>query len=258
VTLPDERETAGREVKPFLAHLDDLRRAVLKSLAAVVVGMLVAVPLAPWIITIAKIPLRQAGKDPDQFLRVIHVTGGVSIAMSIILWTGMIFSAPLVVMFVCQFIFPGLSRRERKAVLPAMGFAVALFALGVAVGAVMLLRVTLEWMLRINAWLGVAVDFWLVNDYVGFVLKLLLALGLTFEFPVVILALGRLGLVTARWLADKRRHVAVVILIVSAVVTPTVDPVTQTLFAAPLYVLYELCIWLVWAMERGRGRGSQA
>ena len=252
MTLPDESEAADRSLKPFLDHLDDLRRAILRSLVAIALGMCVAVPLAPRLLTLLKIPLRQAGKDPDQFLRVIQVTGGISIAMSVVMWTGILLSAPFIVFFICQFVFPGLTDKERKAVVNSMGFAVLLFVAGVAVGYGLLLRVTLEWMFTINDWLGVKLDFVLVNDYIGFVLKLLLAMGLTFEFPVVILALARIGLVSHAFLAGKRRHVAVIALIVSAIITPTVDPVSQTIFAAPLYALYEMCIWLVWGMERRR------
>jgi len=219
---------------------------------------MIAIPLAPYALALVKIPLRQAGKDPDQFLRVIEVTGGVSIAMTLVLWLGALLSAPFIFFLVCQFVFPGLTAKERRAVLHSVGFAVGLFAAGVVVGYVMLLRVTLQWMFALNDWLGVKLEFVLVNDYVSFVLKLLLALGLTFEFPVVILVLARLGLVTARALAAKRRHVIILALVVSAIVTPTVDPVTQSLFAAPLYLLYEMCIWLTWLMERKRGAEAEA
>jgi sec-independent protein translocase protein TatC len=253
----DENGLAARSVKPFVEHLEDLRRTLIWSLAALTAGILIAIPLAPRILTLLKIPLRQVGKDPEQFLRVIEVTGGLSIAMSVVIWSGVLISAPLIVFCVARFVFPGLTRRERQAVLQSVGFAVALFALGVVTGYVLLLRVTLLWMFQINAWIGVQADFVQVTDYVSFVLKLLLALGLTFEFPVVVLVLAKLGLVTARFLASKRRHVVITSLFVSAVITPTVDPVSQVVFATPLYILYEMCIWMTWLMERRARRGSE-
>jgi sec-independent protein translocase protein TatC len=257
MTLPDDSGGPAGATKPFLGHLEDLRRTLLWSLAALAAGVAVAIPAAPWILSVLGEPLRRAGKDPREFLRVIEVTGGISIAMSVVLWSGLLLSAPLVVFFVCRFVFPGLTRMERRVILQSVGFAAGLFAAGVLVGYHVLLGVTLKWLFHISAWMGVNVEFARANDYVPFVLKLLLALGLAFEFPVVILILARLELVTAAALAAKRRHVMVVLLLAAAVITPTVDPVTQTLLAAPLYLLYELCIWLVWAMERYSPRATR-
>jgi len=258
MTLSADSTGAPLGAKSFLGHLEDLRRAVLWSVAAVVVGMLAAIPLAPKVLSWVMLPLAEAGKDPAQFLRVIDVTGGLSLAMSVIMWTGMILSAPFVLFAAAWFIFPGLTLREKRTVLDAFGFAVVLFVLGVAVGYRMILGVSLRWMFQLNDWLGLKIEFVTVTSYVSFVLKMLLGFGLSFEFPVLILALAKVGLVSCAFLRDKRRHVAVILLIVAAVVTPTVDPVTQLLLATPLYLLYEACVWMVWFMERGRRRGATA
>ena len=250
MTLPDENDASGKGVKSFLGHLNDLRRALVWSVLAIVAGVLAAIPLAPTILSWLKIPLRNAGKDPDQFLRVIDVSGGLSLALSVILWSGAILSAPFVIMAVAWFVFPGLTARERRTVLDSLGFAVVLFALGVAVGYVMILGVTLQWMFQINDWLGLKVEFITVSTYADFVLKMLLGFGLAFEFPIIILALARVGVVSCAFLRGKRRHVVVLLLTVSAIITPSVDPFTMTLLAVPLYLLYEMCIWMVWFMER--------
>jgi sec-independent protein translocase protein TatC len=155
-------------------------------------------------------------------------------------------------------VFPGLTAKERRAVLDGFGFAVVLFALGVTVGYRMILGVTLQWMFQINEWLGVKIEFVTVAPYVSFVLKMLLGFGLAFEFPIIILVLAQVGLVTSALLRGKRRHVAVILLIVSAIITPSVDPFTQTLLAAPLYLLYEMSIVMVWFMERRRRRSEAA
>lgn len=245
-----------RSTKSFLGHLEDLRKTLIGAAAALVVAMAVAVPLAPHVLALIKIPLRQAGKDPERYLRVIELTGGLSVAMQLVLWTGVLLSAPFLVFFVLRFVFPGLTVREKRAVLNSIGFAVLLFVLGVACGYVLILRVTLRWLFTINEWLGIEIDFVRVTDYVAFVVKLLLAFGLSFEFPVVLVTLGRLGILSSSMLASKRRHVVVILLIVSAIVTPTVDPVTQTLMTAPLYALYEMCIWIIFFMERRQARAA--
>jgi len=252
--LQGKRYIDDKAVKPFLEHLEDLRRTIILCLVSLAVAMAIAVPLAPWILSVLKVPLRQAGQDPERMLRVIEVTGGLSIAMTVILWSGVLLSAPFAVIFICRFVFPGLTAVEKRTVVQAMVLAVALFVGGIIVGYRLILVVTLRWMFGISAWLGIPVEFVRVNDYVTLILKLLLIFGLSFEFPVVVLALAKLGLVDVRFLAGKRRHVIVVLLFLAAVVTPTVDPLTQLLVAAPLYVLYELCVWGVWAMERRKKR----
>lgn len=252
--VPDDDEAPQDEPKPFMAHLEDLRWTILWIVLSFAAALVVAIPATPWTLQFIKIPLRRAGEDPEKFLRVLDVTGGLSIAMQVIFWSGLLISAPAIVFFIARFVFPGLKRKEKRVILGAMFFATILFALGVSMGYFMLLPVTLQWMFGISGWLGVKMEFVQLEGYIAFVLKMLLGFGLAFEFPVIVVSLGSMGIVSARFLADKRRHVVVILLIVSAVVTPTVDPVTQTMLAAPLYVLYEMCIWIVWFMQRSRGR----
>lgn len=239
-----------------MAHLEDLRWTILWIALCLAGAVIVAIPLTPWVMKVIKLPLRRAGEDPDKFLRVLDVTGGLSIAMQVILWSGLLISAPAIVYFIARFVFPGLKRKEKRVILGSMFFATLLFVMGVAMGYFMLLPVTLQWMFGISEWIGVKMEFVQLSSYVTFVLKMLLGFGLAFEFPVLVVALGSMGVVSARFLADKRRHVLVIVLIISAVVTPTVDPVTQTIVAAPLYVLYEISIWVVWFMQFRRKRAS--
>jgi sec-independent protein translocase protein TatC len=242
--------------RPFVEHLDELRGTLAWSAAAFAAGVALAAPLSPRIVALLKSPLRAAGKDPDTFLKILDVTGGLTLALQVIFWSGLLFSAPLLVFFAARFVFPGLTRRERRAVLGGLAGSVALFALGVGVGYFLLLDVTLQGMFGISEWLGVRMEFIRLDGYVSFVLKLLLGFGLAFEFPVVVLALAAAGLVSAGFLAGKRRHVCVLLLVVAAVVTPTVDPVTQTMLALPLYGLYEVCVWVVWWRERRARRAA--
>jgi sec-independent protein translocase protein TatC len=240
--------------RPFMAHLEDFRRTLIGCLAALSAGMAVALPLAPHIFKWLTIPLSRAGRAPDQYLKVFQLTGGLSLAMSIILWSGLLLSAPFMLLMIARFIFPALTLKERRSVVQLSGLAVVLFAIGVAVGYFWILGVTLQWMFTISAWMGVGMDFIQAPDYVSFVIKMLLAFGLAFEFPVVILFFANLGMITAATLAKFRRHVVIVIFLLSAIVTPTVDPLTQTLLALPLYLLYEFCIGAAWMMERRRSQ----
>jgi sec-independent protein translocase protein TatC len=239
------------ESKPFLEHLEDLRRAILWSLAFLAVGILIAIPLAPLVLYLVKVPLVRAGVDPAQFLRVLRVAGGFSTAMQVIFWTGLIISAPFIVFAVGNFVAPGLTVRERRTIGHAAGFAVVLFVAGVALGYFSTLPVAVRMMLGINKWMGISCEFVELGDYVSFVLGILLAFGLAFELPMIVVILGSLGIVSSKQLREKRRHVIVGIFIIAAILTPP-DAMTQIMMAVPLVLLNELCIWLVWFRERKR------
>jgi sec-independent protein translocase protein TatC len=116
-------------------------------------------------------------------------------------------------------------------------------------GYVITLQVAIRVMLRINRWLGTTCEFVELSDYVSFILRLLIAFGLAFELPVIILALGHAGVIRSAQLRNKRRHVIVGLMIVSMLLTPP-DPLTLVLMAVPMALLYEACIWLIWCRER--------
>lgn len=257
-THPDDDSTAGKLLKPFFQHLDDLRRALMWSVCALFAGMIGAACLAPRLLAILKAPLRGVVPDPETFLRTLDIMGGASVAMDTIVWGGVLFSAPVIVFAVCWFIFPGLTRREQRTVLGGLLFAAALFCFGALLCYFFALGPALGIMLWFNQWLGIPIEYVTLQSYISFVLKLILSFGLTFELPIVILVLGHLGIVTSAQLRDKRRHAIVVILIIAMVITPTQDPFSQLLLGIPLIVLYELCIWMVWAKERRRSTGHQS
>lgn len=252
MTAQDNDHDSGGLLQPLLQHLDDLRRALLWSATALLIGMGLAAWLAPDILGLLKAPLRSVVPNPEAFLRTFDLSGGMSVAMQTILWGGALLASPAIVFAICWFVFPGLTRPERRAVLGGLGFAVALFCGGVVLCYALVLAPALRVMLWFNEWMGIPVEYVTVSSYVGFVLKLLLSFGLTFEIPIVILILGRLGIVSSTQLRDKRRHAIVALLVIAMVITPTQDPVSQILLAGPLIALYEICIWLIWAHERRR------
>jgi len=238
----------ARGTKPFVEHLHDLRKAIVAAILFAACGIGVAIPLSPVLLSILKRPLALADKDPATFLRVLEVTGGVAVAMRLSLWGGLVIAAPFIAWTAAWFIFPGLTRRERRAALRAAAFSVVLFAAGILMCYFMTLPPALRFMFYVNELVGVGCEFINVSDYLSFTLMLLLAFGLTFQFPVILLALGSLGFITSDQLRDKRRHVIVAIFVVSMIVTPP-DVLSQVLMAIPLTVLYELCIWIMKARE---------
>lgn len=244
-------ETPGDPPKPFLQHLEELRRALLGSLAALTAGMVVAIPLAPRVFRALQAPLQRATGDAEPFLRTLDVTGGFQLAFRLVFWTGLLISLPAIAVFLGAFVVPGLTARERRLASRALIAASALFVFGVALGYRISLPVALTVMLRINTWLGVRAE-WVVTSYVVFALQLLAAFGLAFEMPVVLAVLGRLGIVSSGQLRAQRRLVIVLILVLSMLLTPP-DVFTQLIMGLPLVVLYEACILLIRASERRRG-----
>ncbi len=242
------------EPKPFLDHLEELRGVLLRSIVVLALGTVVAFPLAPRIFRLLRAPLSSVTDNPDQFLRSIEITGGFSILVQLVLWTGLIFGAPLILFFIGRFVFPGLTEKERRGLTGGMALAAGLFLLGVALGYFMALPVALRVMFRLHAWLSIQPE-WTINSYVAFSMRLLLAFGLAFELPVVILVLGWLGLVSSAFLRSKRRHAIVIIFILAAIMTPP-DVFSQVVMGLPMILLYELCIWTIRIMEGRENRGE--
>ena len=238
------------ELKPFLEHLEDLRQTIIRCAAALVVGMCVAAPLIPRMLGILKAPLKQITNDPDHFLQTMQVTAAFSSAMSMAFWGGVLISLPFHILFIGAFIVPALTRKEQRLIFGVSGFAAVLFVFGVWLGYRFTLPFALQAMFQVNEWLGSNAQ-WTLNSYVTFTLQLLIAFGLAFELPIVILIAGRLGLVSSKFLREYRRHAIIVILIIGAILTPP-DVISQTIMSVPLYILYEVCIWVIWLWERKR------
>jgi len=248
--------TIEDQPKPFLEHLADLRMTLLGCLAAWGIGMAIIGPFVPRLFAILRAPLAKITEHPEQFLRSLEITGGFSIAMQIVLWGGLLVSAPFITFLLARFILPGLTSLERKVIVRSLGFVVALFILGVGIAYFATLPVALKIMLDLHAWLGIRAE-WTAISYVSFAVKLLLAFGLAFELPVVIVALGYLGIVSAAFLRSKRRHAIVIILILAAVLTPGPDVFSQLVMAMPMILLYEACIWIIWLAERKKRDDGQ-
>jgi sec-independent protein translocase protein TatC len=238
-------------VKPFLDHLEDFRRALIQSVAAIVVGMIIAFPLAPSILHLLKKPLYMVTSNPDAMLQSMEVSGAFVSAMEMSFWSGILLSTPFLVFIIGGFILPALTASEKKLAMQAGGLGVVLFVFGVVFGYVYTLPFALSAMYLFNDWLGVSA-MWTLSSYVSFTSQLLIAFGLAFEIPMVLLVLGRLGIITGEWLRTHRRHAIVAALIIACVLTPP-DVVSQIIMTIPLVIMYEGCIWLVLAWDRKKG-----
>ncbi len=241
--------------KPLLSHLEDLRTVLIRCFAALAVGMLAAIPLCRSIFNILKLPLIRAGRNPDVFLIPFEVTGGFSVAMRIVFWSGLLFSLPFIAVFSATFVFPGLTPKERRIVVRASAFAVALFVVGAALGYFGTLPLALNVMFGVSEWIGFSAGPVYVRNYVTFCLHLMLGFGLAFELPVLLIALARTGVLHAAQLRAVRPHVMVGLLVLAMLLTPP-DIFTQLMMALPLILLYEVSIGIIAVSERRKPGGS--
>lgn len=235
--------------KPFLEHLEELRHTALSCLTALAVGMGLAIPLLRPILRWLQAPLNQVTDHPERFLRSLEITGAFAIAVQVVFWSGLLIAMPFLTFFVGRFILPALTARERKAVFGGLGLAVLLFAFGAGLGYFTALPVALKALFQLHELLGIQAE-WTAPNYISFTMHVLIAFGLAFELPIVLLILGYLGIVSSALLRTYRRHAIVGLVVLAAVMTPGPDIFSQLVMAVPMVLLYELCVWMIWTFEK--------
>jgi sec-independent protein translocase protein TatC len=243
---PDAQLTAGGKPMGFLDHLEDLRWTLIKSaLVFVVAAGLIGIYLKEFYATLLW-PMENVRADFPQFTTPLITNspmGIFSMLISICLVGGVALSLPFWFFFVAQFIAPALTKKEMKVLVPACLAALVLFLVGAAFGYFLLVPSTVRVSYELHAYMGVD-PMWTADKYFGLLTWLVLGVGVTFEFPLLIVLASYIGLVEVATLRKYRRHAIVVCFIISAIVTPTPDMVTQTMFALPLCLLFEVSIWV--------------
>lgn len=243
------------EAKPFMEHLDDLRWVLVKSAAALVIGITLCFIFTKPLIDILEWPLRQAGQDPAAIAVVLHPADPFFIQIQVSAMGGIIVSLPFILYFVAGFILPALTPKEKGYLFPVFTAGALLFFAGIAFCYFLVLPQTFEFFVEYNAWMGVKAN-WTLQNYIDFTVQMLLGLGIAFEFPLVLMLLNLLGILPARTLRSYRRHAIVVVVVVAACITPSSDPLSLAMLSVPLYLLYEVCVWLTWLREPKAPAGS--
>jgi sec-independent protein translocase protein TatC len=240
----------------FFEHLEDLRWTLVKSaIAFMVFAVLIGVGLRQFneILLWPLHTVRSGYPDLTLELGTTSIMEAFTVVIQMCLMGGLLLSAPFILFFIGQFVAPALREEELKLVLPACGAALALFLLGAAFSFFLLVPSTMRVSLEINELFGFT-QRWTPSAYYGLVIWLVLGVGAAFEFPLLIVILVKLGMVSVRRLRGWWRQALLVSYIVAALVTPTPDPVTQTMLALPLYGLYWLAILAGSRVERARAR----
>ncbi|MGI9188576.1 MAG: twin-arginine translocase subunit TatC [Longimicrobiaceae bacterium] len=235
---------------PFFDHLEELRWRLIKILLAVAIGTAVGFVL------VTRLDVLGILIDPitpflgGTRLKYLSPTEPFFITLKLAILVGFLFAFPVVLYQIWAFFSPALMPAERRLIIPALYLGLVLFASGVALAYKIVLPVTLRFTMGFQtASLEQSI---VIGEYMSVVIRLLLAFGIVFEMPIVILVLSVLGVVTPEFLAEKRRHAIVSITALSSIITPG-DVITITLMMmVPLILLYELSIVLSRVVTRRR------
>ena len=221
---------------PLTAHLEELRKRLVRSLIAVGIAFLACFFFKEELFGIVARPLIGV-LPPGSHLIYTGLPEAFFTYIKVSFYAGLFVASPFVLYQIWKFISPGLYPRERKFVAPFVATSTLLFVGGVCFGYFLVLPAAYRFFLEFST------DFLKpmlsMQEYLSLTLKLLLAFGIIFEIPVFLFFMTKIGLVTPRKLARMRRYAIVVCFVVAAIITPTPDAFTQCMMAIPMIILYE-------------------
>ena len=226
-----------------LGHLGEVRQRLIKSVIAVVITSTISFIFFQQIFNVLIAPAPQ-----DITLIFIEMTEMIGTIMRVSLVSGIILAMPYLTYQLIMFVSPALTSKEKKYVYLILPWIALMFAGGVVFTYFILIPPATNFLITFGS--DIATPQIKIGNYISIVTRLLLAVGLVFEMPVVTTFLARLGVLKPKWLSDKRKLAIIFAFILAAIITPTFDPINQTLVAAPLIVLYEMSIWLAKLVQR--------
>jgi sec-independent protein translocase protein TatC len=196
------------------------------------------------------VPDLNTAQDPPLEVRLHNLSPSEAFftAFHVALYAAIIISSPFWIYFLGSFIVPAFKRKERKSIFAWVSWGVLLALAGVMLTYFLMLPIALRASMTYSNLLGFDAQDWRADEYISFVCKFLLGMGLGFQFPLVVLIFVKMGILSYAQLAKFRRHVIVISLVLGAVLT-TPEVITQVAMAVPLYILYEVCIWIAWYWE---------
>ena len=200
--------------------------------------------LLGWHLDAARVPKTEMEQMQIELVN-LGPAGGFIVAVQLAFYAGLILAAPFILYFVSAFVFPALRMHEQKYVLRGLFIGLGLFFTGVLFCYFALMPVALMASQKYSNWLGLGASQWRAEEYISFVCKFMLGMGLGFEMPVLILTLVKIGVLNYSTLAKARRYMIVINMVLGAVLT-TPEILTQILMFIPLQFLYEISVWIAW------------
>jgi len=247
---PDDDEDSifggGAGKMSFLEHLDELRLRIVRACIGIGVGILLSFGFIQQIFNFLLAPTR---KVLPPGVKIIYTEPGEAFGMyiTVSLIAGAVIASPYVMYQVWMFIAPGLYSKEKKMAIPFVLFTTIGFLGGAAFNHFVAFPFLMKFFAQFN---GIDLAFMpRLEDTFSLYTKMLLGMGVVFQLPTVVFFLAKMRLVTAKFLWDHGKYAVLIAYVIAAVITPTGDPMNQTIFAAPMIVLYFLSILIAWVVN---------
>lgn len=244
----EHRDDRGRteQTAPVMEHLEELRRRIIWSLLAVVVGIAVGWvfigQLYQWLVNQAPKTLTAFG--PTEVFMVQFHMGAIA---------GLVLASPFILYQAIAFILPALTPEEKRYLYTLLPATIVLFVLGVLFGYFVVLKASLRFFISFTEAAGTEF-IWTPRQYFDLIIRITVPLGLAFELPVVVYLLAQLGIIGGALLARMRKFALLGILILAAFISPGPSVIDQLVMAVPLLLLYEVSIWIAALVERRKRR----
>jgi sec-independent protein translocase protein TatC len=239
-----------KDIPRFLTeHLRELRSGLIRAILAIAAGAVASFAMSGWIFKALLHPYQCVLARYPEIASRVHSLQTLSpveifmVNMKLAFVTGVVLASPFLLREVWLFCVPALKPRERSAILTVFSLGLFFFLAGLTFGYFVIVPLALRYLM----WYNLIYQFmpqWTLEAYFGFVVNFLLIFGFVFELPLVLAALVRVGVATPAFLSQKRRHAIFLIFVLAFFIAPSADPITMTLVAVPLVLLYEVGIWL--------------
>lgn len=247
-----EKKESNKKEMPFTEHLEELRHAIIISVVALVLTTIICFYFNRELIELLLYPLKSNIKNVE----IIFVSPGEAFTSTIraSLLTGLVLALPIILNRLYWFISPGLTKKEKILSFPVLVFSYLLFLVGIIFSYKILLPFGVKFLVEfapsnIHPMIS-------IGNYISFSSTLIIGTGIIFQLPIIITILGIIGIVNSTLLKKYRKHFLLVSFILGAIITPSVDMITQSLLAAALYLLYEISIIAVSFVSKVMNRKS--
>jgi sec-independent protein translocase protein TatC len=221
---------------PLMEHLKELRDRLLRAAIALGITTVISFAFAKWVLVFLIEPM---GDTAPQALKPTESIGNY---MKVALISGVTLAMPFIVYQIGRFLAPGLTKSEKRWMLVLVPGATLCFVAGVAFSYFVMLPAAIPFLQGFLS--DIVEQQWALGEYLSFVISLMFWIGIAFELPLFVFILAKLGVVDAEMLSKNRKYAVVIIAILAAIITPTVDPMNMALVMGPLIVLYELGVIL--------------
>lgn len=257
--IVDQPEDAGAAddggMMSILDHLNELRRRLTSAAIAILITTVLSFIFAEQLLEFLLAPYSRS-IEGGAALQTLRPTEGIETYFRVSLLSGIILAMPVILFEFWRFIRPALRKNEERYIYIFIPSALLLFGLGIAFAWYVLAPAAIYFLANFMG--DIFRAEWTGQEYISFVTRLLLWIGLSFQMPIIIYVIARVGLVTATALKNQWRVAVVLIAVLAAVITPSIDPVTMLLTMAPLFILYILSIGLAVIGERQFRRSMDA